>query len=83
MIIDCHAHLVPPSLLEDIKSQATKFPSVRLIEDGASLGFSFAGGKPTRPVSKPLSDLPGRLKWMDEQKIERQVVAGWLDMYRQ
>ena len=81
MIIDCHAHLVPPSLLEDIKSQAAKFPSVRLIEDGASLGFSFAGGKPTRPVSKPLSDLPGRLKWMDEQKIERQVVAGWLDMY--
>jgi len=81
MIIDCHAHLVPPSLLEDIKSQAAKFPSVRLIEDGASLGFSFAGGKPTRPVSKPLSDLPGRLKWMDEQKIDRQVVAGWLDMY--
>ena len=81
MIIDCHAHLVPPSLLEDIKSQAAKFPSVRLIEDGASIGFSFAGGKPTRPVSKPLSDLPGRLKWMDEQKIERQVVAGWLDMY--
>ena len=81
MIIDCHAHLVPPSLLEDIKSQAAKFPSVRLIEDGASLGFSFAGGKPTRPVSKPLSDLPGRLKWMDEQKIERQVVGGWLDMF--
>ena len=81
MIIDCHAHLVPPSLLEAIKSQAAKFPSVRLIEDGASIGFSFAGGKPTRPVSKPLSDLPGRLKWMDEQKIDRQVVGGWLDMF--
>lgn len=81
MIIDCHAHLVPPSLLEAIKAQASSFPSVRLIEDGASLGFSFAGGKPTRPVSKPLTDLAGRLKWMDEHKIERQVVAGWLDMY--
>ncbi len=32
-------------------------------------------------MSKPLSDLPGRLKWMDEQKIERQVVGGWLDMF--
>jgi aminocarboxymuconate-semialdehyde decarboxylase len=81
VIIDCHAHLVPPSLLEAIRSQAKNFPSVRLIEDGASLGFSFAGGKPTRPVSKPLTDIAGRLKWMDEQKIERQVVAGWLDMY--
>src|SRR3954464_15924089 len=81
MIIDCHAHLVPPSLLEDIKSQAAKFRSVRVTEGGASLGFSFAGGKPTRPVSKPLSDLPARLKWMDEQKIQRQVVGGWLDMF--
>ena len=81
MIIDCHAHLVPPSLLEAIRAQAAKFPSIRLIEDGGSLGFSFAGGKPTRPVSKPLSDMAGRLKWMDEQKIERQVVGGWLDMF--
>ena len=81
MIIDCHAHLVPPSLLEAIRAQAMSFPSIRLIEDGGSLGFSFAGGKPTRSVSKLLSDLPGRLKWMDEQKIERQVVGGWLDMF--
>ncbi|MEP9350653.1 amidohydrolase family protein [Xanthobacter sp. KR7-225] len=81
MIIDCHAHLVPPSLLDAIRADAGKFPSVRLIEDGASLGFAFAGGKPTRPVSKPLSDIPARLKWMDEQKIERQIVGGWLDMF--
>ena len=81
MIIDCHAHLVPPSLLDAIRLQAAEFPSVRLIEEGGSLGFSFAGGKPTRPVSKPLGDLPARLKWMDEQNIERQVVGGWLDMF--
>jgi aminocarboxymuconate-semialdehyde decarboxylase len=81
MIIDCHAHLVPPSLLDAIRSQAKDFPSIRLIEEGGSLGFSFAGGKPTRPVSKPLSDLPARLKWMDDQNIERQVVGGWLDMF--
>src|SRR5258708_18625422 len=81
MIIDCHAHLVPPSLLDAIRAQASSFPSIRLIEEGGSLGFSFAGGKPTRPVSKPLSDVPARLKWMDEQKMERQVVGGWLDMF--
>jgi aminocarboxymuconate-semialdehyde decarboxylase len=81
MIIDCHAHLVPPSLLEAIRAKANEFPSLRLVEDGPSFGFSFAGGKPTRPVSKPLSDLAARLKWMDEQKIERQVVGGWLDMF--
>ena len=81
MIIDCHAHLVPPALLEAIRAEKASFPSVRLIEEGGSLGFAFAGYKPTRPVSKLLSDIPARLKWLDANKIERQVVGGWLDMF--
>jgi aminocarboxymuconate-semialdehyde decarboxylase len=81
MIIDCHAHLVPPALLDAIRAERESFPSVRLIEDGGSLGFSFAGNKPTRPVSKPLSDIAARLQWLDTNKIERQVVGGWLDMF--
>jgi len=81
MVIDCHAHFVPPSLLAAVRAQAASFPSLRLVEDGPGFGFSFSGGKPTRPVSKPLSDLAARLRWMDEQKIERQVVGGWLDMF--
>src|SRR5882757_6430961 len=58
-----------------------KLPSVKLIEEGGSLGFAFAGNKPTRPVSKPLSDISARLQWLDTNKIERQVVGGWLDMF--
>jgi aminocarboxymuconate-semialdehyde decarboxylase len=81
MIVDCHAHLVPPSLLDAIRAEQDKFPSVKLIEEGGSLGFSFAGNKLTRPVSKPLSDIAGRLQWLDANKIERQVVGGWLDMF--
>jgi aminocarboxymuconate-semialdehyde decarboxylase len=81
MIIDCHAHLVPPALLDAIRADGASFPSVKLIEEGGSLGFAFAGNKPTRPVSKPLSDIAARLKWLDDNKIERQVVGGWLDMF--
>ena len=81
MIIDCHSHLVPASLLEAARKEATSFPSLRLIEEGASVGFSFAGGKPTRPVAKPLIDVAGRRAWMDAQGIDRQVVGGWLDMF--
>ncbi len=81
MIIDCHAHLVPPALLDAIRAEKDKFPSVKLIEEGGSLGFAFAGNKPTRPVSKPLSDIAGRLQWLDTNGIERQVVGGWLDMF--
>ena len=73
MIIDCHAHIVPPALLDAIRADKASFPSVKLIEEAGSLGFAFAGNKPTRPVSKPLSDLPARLAWMDKQGIARQV----------
>ena len=61
MIVDCHAHLVPSDLLAAIRKDAARFPNVRQIEDGGSLALAFAGGKPTRPVSKPLSDIPARL----------------------
>src|ERR1700742_4570731 len=81
MIVDCHAHLVPPTLLDAIRADSASFPSIKLIEDGGSLGFAFAGNKPTRPVSKPLSDIAARLQWLDTNKIERQVVGGWLDMF--
>jgi len=81
MIVDCHGHLVPPDLLAAIRKDAARFPNVRQIEDGGSLALAFAGGKPTRPVSKPLSDIPARLAWMAKQGIDRQVVGGWVDMF--
>src|ERR1035441_4960047 len=81
MIVDCHAHLVPLELLAAIRKYAAKFPNVRLIEDGGSLALAFAGGKPTRPVSKPLSDIAGRVAWMAKQGIDHQVVGGWVDMF--
>jgi len=81
MIIDSHGHLVPQDLLTAIRADAKLFPSVRLIEDGGSLAFAFAGAKPTRPVSKPLSDAAARTTWLDQQGIQKQVVGGWVDMF--
>lgn len=81
MIVDSHAHLVPPELLTTIRKDAARFPSMRLIEDGGSLAFAFAGSKPSRPVSKPLTDIPARLAWMDKQGIDKQVSGGWVDIF--
>jgi aminocarboxymuconate-semialdehyde decarboxylase len=80
MIIDCHAHLIPQSLLEQAKKDAAKFPSVKLNPAGESLGFQFASSKATRPAMKGLYDLAGRIAWLDRNGIERQVCGGWLDM---
>ncbi|HZP76971.1 MAG TPA: amidohydrolase family protein [Pseudolabrys sp.] len=81
MIVDAHAHLAPASLLDAIRKEQVRFPSVRVIEDAGSLAFAFAGGKPTRPVSKPLSDVAARVVWMQKQGIDKQVCGGWVDMF--
>jgi len=81
MIVDCHAHLVPPDLLTAIRKDAAKFPSVKQTETDHGVALSFAGGKPIRPVSKPLSDIPGRLAWMDKNGIDKQITGGWVDMF--
>src|SRR5215831_2539357 len=81
MIIDVHGHLVPAALLAVIRKEHTRFPSLRLIEDGAGLALAFAGGKPSRPIMPGLSDLAARLAWMDQQGIDHQVVGGWPDWF--
>jgi aminocarboxymuconate-semialdehyde decarboxylase len=81
MIVDCHAHLVPPDLLTAIRKDAAKFPSIKQTESDHGVALSFAGGKPIRPVSKPLSDIPARLAWMDKNGIDKQVTGGWVDMF--
>ena len=81
MIIDVHGHLVPPDLLAAIRKEHGRFPSLRLIEDGASLAVAFAGGKPSRPIMKGLGDVVGRLAWMDKQGIDHHVIGGWPDWF--
>jgi aminocarboxymuconate-semialdehyde decarboxylase len=81
MIIDAHAHMVPPDLLTIIRKEGPRLPSLRLIEDPAGLALAFGGAKPSRPVPKGLSDIAGRLAWMDKQGVDRQVVGGWPDWF--
>ena len=80
MIVDCHAHFIPQTLLDEAKKQTAKFPNVKLNPAGESLGFQFASSKATRPAMKGLYDLPGRVGWLAKNGIDRQVCGGWLDM---
>jgi aminocarboxymuconate-semialdehyde decarboxylase len=81
MIIDAHAHLIPPDLLTTIRKESGRLPSLRLIEEPAGLALAFGNAKPSRPMPKGLSDVAGRLTWMDTQGIDRQVVGGWPDWF--
>ena len=81
MIIETHAHVVPSSLIETLRAEHRIFPSVRVIAEGSTSRIAFAGEAPTRPISPRLSNLEDRRDWLVQQKIDRQVVGGWTDVY--
>ena len=54
MIIDTHAHVVPGSLIETLRSERRLFPSVRLLAEAGSARMAFAGETPARPIAPRL-----------------------------
>lgn len=81
MIIDSHAHLVPPSLVAELSEGQARFPSVAIEPANNSIRLAFAGGAFTRPINPGLSNIEKRLAWMRDNGIDRQVNGGWLDMF--
>ena len=81
MIIDTHAHVVPKSLLDALRSEKRLFPSVRLDTEGAAPRLAFAGGAPGRPIQPRLSDLAQRRDWLKDARVDHQLVGGWTDAY--
>jgi aminocarboxymuconate-semialdehyde decarboxylase len=79
MIIDAHAHLIPPDLLTTIRKESGRLPSLRVIDDPAGLALAFGNARPSRPIMKGLSDIAARTAWMEKQGIDRQVVGAWPD----
>src|SRR6266851_4380781 len=81
MIIDTHAHVVPKSLLDALRSEKRLFPSVRLNTEGAAPRMAFAGGAPGRPIQPRLSDLAQRRDWLKQARVDHQLAGGWTDVY--
>ena len=80
MVIDTHAHVVPGSLIETLRAERRMFPSIRL-HDGAMPRMEFAGGGPGRPIQPRLWDLAQRRDWLEQTRVDRQLVGGWTDVY--
>jgi aminocarboxymuconate-semialdehyde decarboxylase len=81
VIIDAHAHYVPPAFLDEVVAQKRSFPSVKVAVADGGHRFAFAGNDPKRPVPGGMSDADGRKRWLAARGIDRQVVGGWLDLF--
>jgi len=83
MAIDAHAHYVPPALIAAVRERGREF-GVRLVEQpGAPTpALEFAYGFRVRPFfPKLVEPVEQRKGWLDAQRITRQLVATWPDIY--
>ena len=81
MIIDTHAHMLPQSTLEALRSESKNFPSINLIESEEKYQFSFNGEKPTRPIMPKLRMFLEREQFLLSNGIDLQISGGWLDSF--
>ncbi len=81
MNIDIHAHFVPQALLDDLAAQRHAFPSVAAIVEKGAVRVAFSGQEAKRGVMPAMSDVDKRRRWLAEQDVDKQVVAGWLDLF--
>ena len=73
-MIDLHAHYLPPTLLT---WAGEGLLPVRFRRSSRILEFPSG---PSRPVPPPLTDLPGRTRWIAERGIDLQVLSPWMDV---
>jgi aminocarboxymuconate-semialdehyde decarboxylase len=77
--VDVHAHLVPPGLIE--RARTGRLPGIVAEAGDGGRPVLAAGADRLGPVGPEMTDLDGRLRWMDERSIAEQWVSPWLDLF--
>jgi aminocarboxymuconate-semialdehyde decarboxylase len=81
MTIDVHAHYVPQSLIAAAHQHGTDM-GVRVIDGAATPALEFSYGFKVRPFfPKLVETAEQRTAWLDSERIDRQLVATWPDIY--
>ena len=80
MKIDCHAHYVPPAVLERLRKDGPAF-GVEVGEETPAGPRLRLGGRPlARPILAPATDLPKRKDTVRETLVDRQILSAWMDI---
>lgn len=82
MPIDCHAHYVPPDMVEDLASRAGEFGIDLQHGPNCQCAIHWRGGQKIRPFFPALVEpLAARLAAMDRTGVDRQVIGSWADIF--
>jgi aminocarboxymuconate-semialdehyde decarboxylase len=77
-VIDTHSHIVPPDMWKAMRG-AGKSYGVELTGDEKRWIVRLEGSPHTRPMYMPLTHTAERIATMDEQGVDMQVLAGYVD----
>jgi len=81
MTIDIHAHYVPAELISRARTSSAYF-GVQVIDGAATPALQFEYGFKARPFfPKLIESVAQRTLWLDTEKVDRQLVATWPDIY--
>lgn len=81
MTIDIHAHYIPAELVARVRESKGAF-GVTVVEGAATPALAFDYGFKVRPFFPKLVETAAeRMAWLDSERIERQFVATWPDIY--
>lgn len=81
MTIDVHAHFVPPAVIDTLADRGADY-GVDLVETEPGCHCCrFPSGMQIRPFFETLTDVDLRLADMDRQKIDRQILTLWADIF--
>ncbi len=82
MAIDVHAHYIPQCLIATARERGTQI-GVRVIDHtGTAPALEFSYGFKVRPFFPKLIETAStRIAWLDSQRLDRQFVATWPDIF--
>lgn len=83
MIIDAHAHYMPPAMLDMLESEARQL-GVSFVKDvpACTCALHFEHGLKLRPFpAKLIEPTSARVAAMDRQQVDRQVLSAWADAF--
>ncbi|MGC2045581.1 MAG: amidohydrolase family protein [Pseudolabrys sp.] len=82
MTIDVHAHYIPQSLIATARERGTQI-GVRVIDSASTApALEFSYGFKVRPFFPKLIETAStRIAWLDSQRLDRQFVATWPDIF--
>ena len=79
--IDVHAHFVPPAVLEALAGRGADLGIALVEKAGGARCCRFDDGLEVRPFLPGLLDVDARLAEMDGQRVQRQILSVWTDIF--